>query len=152
MTGLVLAAGVAIAQFWPDYTPILVCSASSSSVSSSRLCAGAQARGESVGLHPVWLMFALFAFGSLFGFVGLLIAVPLAAVVGVLLRFALQRYLESPFYTGEPATPVGFTVKRSGAGPRPMSVRVSWRSRCRMRRVSRATIFSRRLERRGARD
>ena len=75
--------------------------------------------GESVGLHPVWLMFALFAFGYLLGFVGLLLAVPLAAIVGVLVRFALRRYLESPFYTGEPATgPVGFTsAKRGGSDP-----------------------------------
>ena len=78
--------------------------------------------GESIGLHPVWLMFALFAFGYLFGFVGLLIAVPLAAVIGVLARFALRRYLESPFYTGEPASPVGFTRQAHGAGPRPMNV------------------------------
>ena len=49
--------------------------------------------GESVGLHPVWLMFALFAFGALFGFVGLLIAVPLAAAVAVLVRFALRQYM-----------------------------------------------------------
>jgi predicted PurR-regulated permease PerM len=40
-------------------------------------------------------MFALFAFGYLFGFVGLLIAVPLASAIGVLTRFALQRYYES---------------------------------------------------------
>ncbi len=54
-------------------------------------------------------MFALFAFGYLFGFVGLLIAVPLAAIIGVLLRFALRQYLESPLYTGESeARPVGF--------------------------------------------
>ena len=46
--------------------------------------------GKSVGLHPVWLMFALFAFGALFGFVGLLIAVPAAAAVAVLVRFAHQ--------------------------------------------------------------
>jgi predicted PurR-regulated permease PerM len=58
--------------------------------------------GKSVGLHPVWLMFALFAFGSLFGFVGLLIAVPIAAAIGVLLRFALKRYVASPLYTGGP--------------------------------------------------
>ena len=56
--------------------------------------------GASVGLHPVWLMFALLAFGYLFGFVGLLIAVPLAAAIGVLVRFALRKYLESPIYTG----------------------------------------------------
>jgi predicted PurR-regulated permease PerM len=58
--------------------------------------------GESVGLHPVWLIFALLAFGYLFGFVGLLVSVPLAAAIGVLVRFALHRYLQSSFYTGEP--------------------------------------------------
>ena len=56
--------------------------------------------GHSVGLHPVWLMFALFAFGYLFGFVGLLLAVPLAAAAGVLIRFAVRRYRGSPLYTG----------------------------------------------------
>jgi predicted PurR-regulated permease PerM len=58
--------------------------------------------GESVGLHPVWIIFALLAFGYLFGFVGLLIAVPLAATIGVLARFVLRRYLQSSFYTGKP--------------------------------------------------
>ena len=43
--------------------------------------------GAKVGLHPVWLMFSLLAFGYLFGFVGLLIAIPLAAAIGVLVRF-----------------------------------------------------------------
>jgi len=57
--------------------------------------------GESIGLHPVWLMFAMFAFGYLFGFVGLLVAVPLAAAIGVLMRFALRQYLASPLYVGE---------------------------------------------------
>jgi predicted PurR-regulated permease PerM len=56
--------------------------------------------GDRVHLHPVWLMFALFAFGYLFGFVGLLLAVPLAAAAGVLVRFALRQYLKSPIYTG----------------------------------------------------
>jgi len=49
-------------------------------------------------LHPVWLMFALFAFGYLFGFPGLLIAVPLGGAAGVLMRFALRQYLASPLY------------------------------------------------------
>ena len=56
--------------------------------------------GKSVGLHPVWLMFALFAFGALFGFVGLLVAVPAAAAIAVLVRFAISRYLDSPLYHG----------------------------------------------------
>lgn len=56
--------------------------------------------GSSVRLHPVWLLFALSAFGTLFGFVGLLIAVPTAAAIGVLLRFAVGKYLESRLYKG----------------------------------------------------
>ena len=54
--------------------------------------------GERVHLHPVWVIFALLAFGSLFGFLGVLVAVPVAAVIGVLVRFALSRYLASPLY------------------------------------------------------
>ena len=48
--------------------------------------------GENVGLHPVWVMFALLAGGVLLGFLGLMIAVPLAAVIGVLLRLAFDMY------------------------------------------------------------
>ena len=70
--------------------------------------------GDSVGLHPVWLMFALVAFGSLFGFVGLLLAVPLAAAVGVLVRFALKQYLASPLYDPALAPP-----RDSGRTPLP---------------------------------
>jgi predicted PurR-regulated permease PerM len=104
MTGLVLAVGVAVAQFWPHYTSIavvlgifLVGQFLEGNVLSPKLV------GESVGLHPVWVIFALLAFGYLFGFVGLLVAVPLAATIGVLVRFALRRYLQSSFYTGEGA-------------------------------------------------
>ena len=54
--------------------------------------------GQRVNLHPVWVIFALLAFGSLFGFIGVLLALPAAAVIGVLVRFALGRYLASPLY------------------------------------------------------
>jgi predicted PurR-regulated permease PerM len=64
--------------------------------------------GASVGLHPVWLMFALLAFGTLFGFVGLLLAVPLAAAVGVVARHALRQYMASPlFHGGQVVLPPG---------------------------------------------
>ncbi|MFM2045821.1 MAG: hypothetical protein RLY86_4397 [Pseudomonadota bacterium] len=56
--------------------------------------------GERVGLHPVWVMFALLAGGSLFGFTGVLLAVPVAAVIGVLVRFVLRQYMASSLYTG----------------------------------------------------
>lgn len=104
MTGLILSLGVAVAQFWPAYGLIvivlgifLVGQFIEGYVLAPKLV------GESVGLHPVWVIFALLAFGYLFGFVGLLVAVPLAATIGVLTRFALRRYLQSSLYTGEEA-------------------------------------------------
>lgn len=59
--------------------------------------------GEKVGLHALWILFALMAGGALLGFTGVMIAVPVAAVTGVLVRFALQEYLESDYYTGNDA-------------------------------------------------
>ncbi len=104
MVGLILAVGVAIVQFWPDYLYVvltLVVFFSGQFIEGNIL--QPKLVGSSVGLHPVWLMFALFAFGALFGFVGLLVAVPAAAAVGVLVRFALSRYLESDLYHGHAA-------------------------------------------------
>jgi len=104
MTGLVLSLGVAVAQFWPAYGSILIVLGIflvgqfvEGNVLAPKLV------GESVGIHPVWLIFSLLAFGYLFGFVGLLVAVPLAATIGVLTRFALRHYLRSSLYTGEKA-------------------------------------------------
>lgn len=104
LVGLVLALGVALVQFWPDYVSIGIVLAVflsgqflEGNILQPRLV------GRSVNLHPVWLMFALFAFGSLFGFVGLLVAVPASAAVAVLVRFALRRYLDSDLYDdGDP--------------------------------------------------
>lgn len=102
LTGFLVGTGVAIAQFWPDFFSIggvLAVFAVGQFVEGNILQPNLV--GRQVGLHPVWLMFALFAFGSLFGFVGVLLAVPLAAAVGVLTRFALHRYKESSLYNGE---------------------------------------------------
>jgi predicted PurR-regulated permease PerM len=100
--GFVVGVSVAIVQFWPEWqwigATVLVFAVGQfieGNILQPRLVGGA------VGLHPVWLMFALFAFGALFGFVGLLIAVPAAAAVAVLMRFALARYLTSPIYRGQ---------------------------------------------------
>jgi predicted PurR-regulated permease PerM len=105
LTALLLSLAVGTAQFFPDWTRILIIVGVvlfgqflEGNVLSPKLV------GRSVGLHPVWLMFALFAFGYLFGFVGLLLAVPLAAATGVLTRFALRRYRASPLYTGHRPT------------------------------------------------
>ena len=101
LIGLLLSVGVAVVQFWPDWTMPLAALAIfgvgqflEGNILSPKLV------GDSVGLHPVWLMFALIAFGSLFGFLGLLLAVPIAATIGVLSRFALGLYLDSAFYRG----------------------------------------------------
>ena len=105
LTALVLSLGVASAQFFPDWTRILIVAGI---VIFGQFFEGyvlaPKLVGKSVGLHPVWLIFALFAFGYLFGFVGLVLAVPLAAAAGVLTRFALERYRASPFYTGSTLT------------------------------------------------
>jgi predicted PurR-regulated permease PerM len=101
--GFLVAAIVAVAQFWPDWMSIamvvavfLVGQALEGYVLSPRLV------GAKVGLHPVWMMFALIAASYLFGFAGLLIAIPLAATIGVLLRFGMRKYLASSIYTGGP--------------------------------------------------
>jgi predicted PurR-regulated permease PerM len=56
--------------------------------------------GNSVGLHPVWLLLSLSVFGTVFGFIGLLVAVPLAAAIGVIIRFAIGQYNASLLYKG----------------------------------------------------
>ena len=56
--------------------------------------------GKKVGLHPVWIIFGMLSGAALFGFVGVLLAVPISAVIGVLIRFALERYLQSEYYRG----------------------------------------------------
>ena len=101
-SGFLVAAIVAVAQFWPGWTSIaavagvfVVGQGLEGYVLSPKLV------GAKVGLHPVWMMFSLLAFGYLLGFIGLLIAVPLAATIGVLARFALRKYTESPIYTGQ---------------------------------------------------
>lgn len=54
--------------------------------------------GQNVGLHPLWILFGMLAGGTMFGFVGVLLAVPITAVIGVLVRFAIGQYLESGLY------------------------------------------------------
>jgi predicted PurR-regulated permease PerM len=102
LSGLLIGTSVAIAQFWPDWKWILAVVAIflvgqfvEGNIIAPKLV------GERVGLHPVWIIFAMFAFGYLFGFVGLLVAVPLAAAIAVLSRFGVRQYLASPMYKGE---------------------------------------------------
>lgn len=59
--------------------------------------------GEKVGLHPVWIIFSLLAGGTWFGFIGIILALPVAAMIGVLVRVMLDLYLASPLYIGDRA-------------------------------------------------
>lgn len=101
LLGGALAIGLALFQFWGDWLSIglvagifVLGQVIEGNVLTPKLV------GESVGLHPVWLIFALSVFGALFGFVGMLVAVPVAAAIGVLMRFAVQQYMDSPLYKG----------------------------------------------------
>lgn len=102
LTGLVLAVGVAIGQFWPEWTMIV---ATLSVFIVGQFIEGnilaPKLVGDSIGVHPVWLIFSLLAFGSLLGFGGLLIATPMAAIIAVLARFSLRHYMSSRFFLGE---------------------------------------------------
>jgi predicted PurR-regulated permease PerM len=68
--------------------------------------------GDRIHLHPVWVIFALLAGGQLFGFTGVLISVPAAAVIGVLVRFALERYRGSVLYDPRSGEKGSETVRR----------------------------------------
>ena len=101
LVGGVLAIGLALFQFWGDWLWIVLVWAifqSGQFVEGNILTP--RMVGSSVGLHPVWLIFALSAFGALFGFVGLLVAVPVAAMMGVVTRFAIAQYKDSRLYKG----------------------------------------------------
>ena len=104
LMGGMLAVGLALYQFWGDWLHIglvigifAIGQFLEGNVITPRLV------GKSVGLHPVWLMLALSVFGAIFGFVGLLIAVPMSAALGVVTRFGLAQYRDSPLYRGAEA-------------------------------------------------
>ena len=101
LVGGALAIGLGLFQFWGDWATI--------GLIAGIFVAGQVAEGNfltpklvgsSVGLHPVWLIFALSVFGTLFGFVGMLVAVPVAAALGVVVRFAIDQYKGSRLYRG----------------------------------------------------
>jgi predicted PurR-regulated permease PerM len=102
--GGVLSIGVALVQFWnePQFIAAVAAVFVTGQVVEGNYLTPKLVGGH-VGLHPVWLMFALSAFGSLFGFVGMLVAVPAAAAIGVLGRFGLARYREGALYQGSTA-------------------------------------------------
>jgi len=101
MVGLLLSVGIALAHFWGEFGQVALIAgiflfgqAVEGNILTPLMV------GERVGLHPVWLIFSLSAFGYVFGFPGLLVAVPLAASIGVVARWGLKRYQQSELYSG----------------------------------------------------
>lgn len=96
--GAILSVGLALVQFdaWYPVAIVAAIFAAGQFIEGNFLTPNLV--GDAVGLHPVWVIFALLAGGTLFGFLGVLLAVPAAAVIGVLVRFALSRYLASPLH------------------------------------------------------
>lgn len=101
IVGGLLSVSVAAFQYWEDPVWILVVAVI---FGIGQMIEGnfltPKLVGGKVGLHPVWLLFALSAFGALFGFVGMLVAVPAAAMVGVVVRFLLEQYKQGRLYRG----------------------------------------------------
>ena len=118
MIGGALAIGLALFQFWGDWLSIGIVAGIfvlGQVVEGNFLTP--KLVGNSVGLHPVWLIFALSVFGSIFGFVGMLVAVPVAAALGVLARFAISRYKDSRLYRGSEPQPMAERVPHQTQPP-----------------------------------
>ncbi len=103
ITGGVTAIGLALAQF-PHWRGVAIVAAV---LGVGQILEGyviyPRFLGDRVELPAVWVIFALFAGGAAFGFLGVMLAVPVAATIGVLCRFWLRRYLASPLYLDPPS-------------------------------------------------
>lgn len=99
MIGILIGAGIAFAQFGDDYTMIgIVCGIYLIGQIMEGNFLTPKIVGDKIGVHPAWLIFGMLAGGTLLGLVGVIISVPLTAIIGVLVKFALSEYEESQFY------------------------------------------------------
>jgi len=101
LVGLISSVGMASYQFWPEWPRIAIVLViffagqwGSDYFLTPRLV------GKRANVHPLWILFSIFAGGAVFGFVGILLAVPACAAIGVLVRFAIARYKRSQIYLG----------------------------------------------------
>lgn len=101
ISGFVVGIGLALAQSQDWVLPALVAGVFAVGNVLEGYVLAPKLVGDKIGLHPVWVIFALLAGGTLFGFLGILLALPVAAVVGVLARFLLERYMRSSLYSGD---------------------------------------------------
>lgn len=128
LVGFTLSMTIALVQFWPDQW-VFILVVLGIYVVGQFLEANIlypKLVGQSININPVWLMFALFAFGLLFGFVGLLLAVPLAAIAGVLTRYAIAKYQASSLYLGTDAVAEPVVVP---SAPKPVAPKPRTRQR-----------------------
>ncbi len=98
LVGLVTGLGIAFVQFADMGSVALVAAVFAAGQVIEGYALTPRLVGDRVGLHPVWILFALLAGGALFGFTGVMLAIPVAAVIGVLVRFSLDRYMNGPLY------------------------------------------------------
>lgn len=120
LVGGALSIGLALFQFWDQPLMIVLVAAIfvfGQVVEGNFLTP--KLVGSSVGLHPVWLLLALSIFGTLFGFAGMLVAVPVSAMIGVLVRFVVEQYRAGRLYLGLEALEV---AKTSSDGPEDTAV------------------------------
>ena len=118
-TGFILSMTVAVVQFWPDQWLFIVIVLAVYMVGQflEANILYPKLVGQSININAVWMMFAIFAFGLLLGFVGILLAVPLTAIAGVLTRYALRKYQQSTLYLGTSMPDDGLaTATPAGAG------------------------------------
>ena len=101
VAGSTVALLIAALQFAPNWTPVAIVAAiMAAGMTIDTVLLSPRFVGQKVGLHPLWLIFALYAFSALFGLVGMLVAVPVSAAIAVLARFGIGRYLQSEVYRG----------------------------------------------------
>ncbi|NQU57541.1 MAG: AI-2E family transporter [Rhodospirillales bacterium] len=102
--GLLTGVGIALAQFSDWQSVLMIAAIFIAGQTAESYILTPKLVGGRVGLHPIWIIFALLAGGALFGLTGVLLAVPATAVIGVLIRFGVAQYLESPLYDGGKAS------------------------------------------------
>ena len=121
MGGLVVCVGLALLQFDEPWRVAVVAGIFVVGQIAEGMILTPKLVGGRVRLHPVWVIFAVLAGGSLFGFVGMIVSLPVAALIGVLIRFGIQQYLESPIYQGAAAEATPASAEQGAAGEPPDS-------------------------------